>query len=245
MRKIVLYIMMAALTTGFTWGKSSSEKCEEAKQLALGIVSTTARESMLKPVDSIRELCPDGAAGQFINGYGFEIVGNLVRAMHSYKEALRIDPDFAPASGRLGLIYLETGNEEDATLELTRAIRSHQDPLYHKALARIFRSRKLFSLAIQHNYEAVKLSPSDATLLSALAETYKEAGQVDKAEEAYRRAASLKPGDIDSLKGLASAYISTGQYDKALETLRKAEAAAPLDKDVHRLKAETYLKKGD
>jgi len=121
--------MIAGLTTGFSWGKTSAEKCDDAKQLALGLTSTSGRESVSTTVESIKQLCPDGAAGQYIDGYGYEIAGNPVRAMHSYKEALRIDPDFSPARGRLGLIYLDTGNEDDATMELTRALGSHQDPL--------------------------------------------------------------------------------------------------------------------
>ena len=34
MKKLAAYLIIAALTTGFTWGKSTAEKCEKAKELA-------------------------------------------------------------------------------------------------------------------------------------------------------------------------------------------------------------------
>ena len=43
MKRILPFIIMAILTTGFTWGKSSADKCDEAKQLAYGLTSPTAR----------------------------------------------------------------------------------------------------------------------------------------------------------------------------------------------------------
>ncbi|HZV82908.1 MAG TPA: hypothetical protein VFF53_12150, partial [Geobacteraceae bacterium] len=62
MKKLIPLLILAALTSGFTWGKTSTEKCEEAKQLAYGLASNTNRESRLETESSIRQLCAEGPA---------------------------------------------------------------------------------------------------------------------------------------------------------------------------------------
>jgi tetratricopeptide (TPR) repeat protein len=245
MKKIIPLLVAATLTTGFTWGKSSTEKCDEARNLAMGLTSVTDRGSRLEAEESVRRLCPDGAAGIFLAGYALEQSGNPDRALLSYQEALKIDPEFTPANGRIGLLLLEKGRPDEAALLLTNAVRSHHDPAYHKGLARIFSTSNLHSLAIAHYQEALKSYPADAGLLTGLARVYQQAGQTGQAEQLYRRTLALNPGNRESLLGLAAGHQAAGEYDKALELLRKAEAADPLDKEVHRLKAELYTRKGD
>jgi len=245
MKKIIPFLIVAALTSGFTWGKSAVDKCDEAKQLAFGLTSTTDRASRMEAEASISQLCPDGAAGLFISGYAYEVAGNLEKALLLYRDALRQDPEFAPANGRAGLILLENRREDEASIELTKAMQTHSDPLYNKGLARIFTVKKLNSLAIFHYQEAIKSFPADASLFTGLAQVYKETGDLPKAEEAYLRAIALNSGSRESLTGLAALYTASSQYDKAIDLLKKAEATAPLDKDIHRQLAEVYLKKGD
>jgi tetratricopeptide (TPR) repeat protein len=245
MKKIIPVLILAALTSGFTWGKSPAQKCDEAKQRAFGLTSLTDRESRIETEAAIRQLCPDGAAGIFYNGYTYEFAGNLEKALLLYREALRLDPAFAPANGRAGIILLETRREDEAALELTKALISHTDPLYHKGLARIFTAKKLYSLAIYHYQQAIRSFPADPTLFSGLAGVYRDSGDLPKAQEAFQRALAVSPGNSEALTGLAAIHVATGEYDKAIDLLRNAEAAAPLDKEIHRQLAEVYLKKGD
>jgi len=245
MKKIIPYIIVAALASGFSWGNNSSEKCDTAKQQAFGLFAATDKGARLETEASIRSLCPEGAAGQFINGYGLETAGNSERALLIYRDVLRMDPDFAPASGRTGLIYLERKRDDEAAIELTKALKGHADPVYHKGLAKIFTGKKLYSLALYHYQEALKGFPSDADLYADVARLYLDAGDNTRAQDAYLRALSLSPGKKEPLVGLAAIYSTAGELDKALDSLKKAEAAAPLDKEIHRLKAEIYQKKGD
>ena len=128
MKRIIPFIMMAALTTGFTWGRSSADKCDEAKQLAFGITSTTGRSSRIETEASIRQLCPDGAAGFFINGLAYEVAGNAEQALLSYRETLKLDPEFGPANGRIGLIYLAKNRDDEAAVELSKAMQRPAGP---------------------------------------------------------------------------------------------------------------------
>src|SRR5512133_3269695 len=191
MKKIIPFIILATLTCGFTWGKSSSDKCDEAKQIAFGLTSTSASASRLEAEASIRHLCPDGAAATFMKGYAAEQSGNSERAVISYQEALRLDPEFAPANGRIGIIFLEKNRPDEASIELTKAMQGHADPLYNKGLARIFTDKKLHSLAIYHYKEALKSFPADDGLLSGIASAYSEAGETKNAEEAYKLAIAV------------------------------------------------------
>jgi len=56
------------------------------------------------------------------NRYWFE-EGKMDDAIREYKEALRIDPDYAPARSNLGSLYLRQDKIEDAIAEFEQALR--------------------------------------------------------------------------------------------------------------------------
>ena len=219
MIKYIALLLLGLMTCGFTWGKSGAEKCDDARQLATELTGIGERKARLEAEARIQQLCPDGAVGQYLRGLNLEQAGNPERAAVAYQEALRLDPDFAAASGALGLIALQQGQLDDAAVALTKAMQGHTDPRYHKGLARIFSEKQLYSLALYHYREALRSFPNDPALLAGQAEVLLATGQTEKAQEGYRRALAIEPGHTQSLVGLAALYTAGKQYDQAIAWL--------------------------
>lgn len=64
-----------------------------------------------------------------------------------------------------------------------------------------------------------------ATALGTFADQYQEAGQWDRAVNAYRKALELRPGNPTILRNLGVAYASAGNHRSAVQVLRQSIAA--------------------
>jgi len=243
--KIYLALMCAVLLlTGFSWSLGT-DQCKEALELAGSLEGAQDDARMRQTEAKIISLCPDGAAAHFVNALQLERVGNVDGAIAEYRRALRQDASFARASGNLGLLYAQKGMDDEASVELARGLSAHQNPLYHKAIARIFAERKVYPLAIYHYNEAGKELSRDEAIFTGLAEVYSAMGQPDKALEEYGRALNANPNSEKAYIGSAAIHIQRDNLDQAIEQLKKAEMANPQNREVHLMLANIYEKKGD
>jgi tetratricopeptide (TPR) repeat protein len=78
----------------------------------------------------------------FHKGYQASEAGNLDEAIRCYKNAIAIDPNYAPAYNNLGGIYGNKGMLDDAIVEYNKAIDIDPDyTLAHNNLARAHRQK--------------------------------------------------------------------------------------------------------
>ena len=75
--------------------------------------------------------------------------------------------------------------------------------------------------------DVVEKSPGKARGYNDLGNAFNRAGQLDKADEAYRKAISLDPNSYDAHNDLGIAYAKNNQIGKALEEFNKAMAIRP------------------
>jgi len=74
---------------------------------------------------------------------------------------------------------------------------------------------------------AVKQSPTDPALLSALGYVEQLHGHADRARELYRRALSVDPDSIDALNNLGVLEIKAGRTGEAVKLWQKAFQHSP------------------
>jgi tetratricopeptide (TPR) repeat protein len=248
MQKLLTYFMLLCATlllTGFSWGIGSGDPCRKALELA-GTLDGIRDEVQARQTEArILSLCPDGGAGHYISGLQLERVGNFDGAINEYRKALQQEPSFPLASGNLGLLYAQKGMNDEASVELTRALSSRPKPAYHKAMARFLAEREVYPLAIYHYNEAARGMTHDAAVFNGLADAYVATGQPDKALDEYRRALVAEPDSVAAFIGIVSIHLARNEQDKALETLKKAETGNPQNREIHLMIAALYERKGD
>jgi tetratricopeptide (TPR) repeat protein len=76
---------------------------------------------------------------------------------------------------------------------------------------------------------AARHQPANADFHRRLGYVYAEAGQADRAEQAYRTALAARPGDLSAELALAGLYLSLGRYAEGWPLL---DARIPLNPDV-------------
>jgi len=178
---------------------------------------------------------PADARALFDAGYVADAQNRLETAAGFYRRAVESNPHSFEAHAELGMLLARQGKLSDARAELTAA--TELDPGEAGAVAKARAWRALAEIdrtddpskASEDLLEALKLSPetSHDTLLAA--ELASQAGQLDAAEQAYRRMLAKDPKSAAANAGLAHLLIARKQYPEAETLLRAALAQAPED----------------
>jgi protein O-GlcNAc transferase len=160
--------------------------------------------------------------------------GRLEEAAASLRDALRLQPDFAPAWFNLGLALAETKDPQGAIDAWSRFVE------LRPADARV--RRELASVCLQAGdaHEAarwlrqhVDRFPSDAAAWLDLGVALERQAHLASAIDAYERAAELVPGRAEIHNALAVAHHNFARHDAALQHYRAALAIRPDFAEVH------------
>ena len=121
-------------------------------------------------------------------GVAYHVQGEIGLAIEEYREALRINPDYADAYSNLGAAYYAQG-------EVDLAIKSWEDALRiepslaqtHHNLGVAYKAQGMLALAVNELEKALRIDPNDADTHFALAQVCQIQGKAEKAVECYQR----------------------------------------------------------
>lgn len=163
------------------------------------VESDIVRASRRKPTENL------GAYDHYLRG--MEIVNrwrndDIPQAMAEFESAVKLDPTFARAHARLGLMYLRTWWQTQAPNAMEPANKETE--------------------------LAVRLDSADSRCLSIRGWFLLAINDFDAAFDHFEHSLQLSPDDPELIVNMAYYLIFTGQADKAIERLPKALRANPL-----------------
>jgi tetratricopeptide (TPR) repeat protein len=135
------------------------------------------------------------------------------------KERLYIEAEHA------NTIERDMGKQHRLLLELTE--KYPQEKFAHYELGSYYHSRESYPEAVLELKKAVALDPDFGPAFNMLGYTYGQAGDYEKAEEAFEFYIAANPGDPNPLDSLAELYLRSGQLDKSEARYREALEARP------------------
>ena len=181
---------------------------------------------------------------------------NYEKAIVAFKEAVAIDPDYAPAWVGLQLSYSlsETGGartrEESralamAAVEKALAIdESLASALAGLAFMRRSCDRDWHGARVAIN-RALELEPNNAEVLPAAASIASTFGRLDESIALFERNIVLDPLKQASHRALGRRYTNAGRFEDALHAFRKVQTLNPDYPNIRRDISEIYLRSGD
>ncbi len=175
--------------------------------------------------------------------------GRFEKAMEHYREALRVDPNYAPAHNNLGLALAGRGHLETAMEHYRQALRIY--PAYaeaHTNLADALLNRGEFAAAVEHYREALRINPADPKVHNNLALALTHQGEVRTAVEHFRRALALSStGDQVRLIhfNLGSALSRDGRLEEAMSHFRQALRIRPEFAEAHEGLGQALARQGE
>lgn len=93
--------------------------------------------------------------------------------------------------------------------------------------------------------QAVRLAPTDESLLQARAQLYYEQARYDQADADYEKLVELNPGGVMGRMGLGRNAIARADYGSAIVCFSKVIALYPAYSSGYSFRAEAYLADGD
>jgi tetratricopeptide (TPR) repeat protein len=168
---------------------------------------------------------------------------DYVGALDTYRRALELDPDNLIIHYRLGYVYTQAGQLEDAKKHLVRALEI--EPNFAPGLAALgyvyrrigekmpqgIERDQMLNEAERHFLEALRISPKvvdedNESWWGALGGLYRRRGQIDQAIYAYERGGEVTPHSSYPFSNLALLYMQKHDRDAMLRTYKRVEKLA-------------------
>ena len=148
--------------------------------------------------------------------------GRADEAIAALREAVRLNPDFAPAYRNLGLLLHGEKRLSEAETELDRsATLAPEDAESRYALGLVQKDRGRPEAAVESFSAALSRDPAHAAAHDALGSALKELGRLDEAVTAYAAAVACDPEFAAAHYNLAGALQDLGRRDEALDGYRR------------------------
>ena len=158
-----------------------------------------------------------------------DFAGERNRILASFREAIKLKPDYAEAWYEWGGVNFRMGEYDDATRMFRHAIQINHD--YEEAwfyLGCAYYQQKKYDEAVDATRLAIKLNPKHAEPWNLLGGIYRDQGKFEDAEAAYRHVLTIDPtiGDMQRKEAwyyLGLMYCDQGKRNEArsaLESLR-------------------------
>jgi adenylate cyclase len=213
---------------------------EQARVLAKGTDNLKAYLKVLEGID---------------HGYRWNKEAN-VRAKQLFEEAITLDPEYATAYERLGVIHVMDvwlGASKSPRKSLARATELAQKAIAlddslafpHGLLGLINTMIGQYEKAIAESERAVSLEANSADSYAYLATALRYAGRPQEAIPLFKKAIRLNPIPPSwYLNDLGYAYSQVGRYEEAISAYKKALHHTPDNLFVHLGLAFAYISSG-
>ena len=194
--------------------------------------------TIVNTAPSVSEPVPifDNAETALTEGNKYFDAGETEKSIDAYKQAAKLNPDFAEAYFRLGVAYSLLESEEEAT-RLPGEV-TEPTPKGKKKEPEKTNAEKAFDNAVKIYEKVVKKNPEDDAAFFYLGRSYNKLNEDDKAAKALRQAVKLNPDNVEYQTELAESLINIAEYDEAVRALKKA-----LEMDENNLQAEELLER--
>ena len=137
-------------------------------------------------------------------------------AIAEFQKAIDIDPDFIAAYMRLGTVYLEMGQLDDAETAAKAALRIDADSQSARQLLEdIEKARPVHPEPEQTQQTPPPADPPDAKQDLERGMVFLNSRQYDQAAAAFKRVIKADASSVEAHYGLGQAYLEIGAFDDA------------------------------
>jgi Flp pilus assembly protein TadD len=178
-------------------------------------------------------------------GLVFKNEGQIAKAIHHYRETIRLKPDYAGAHYNLGIVLFKNGQTDDAMIEFQQAIRlGPNDSRAYYNLAIALERGGQSDEAIRQYQQAIRLNPDYVGARLNLGVAFSHGGRVDEAMTQFQEAVRLAPDDAEARNNLGAVLRAKGRLDDALGQFREAIRLDPAHPLAHANLGSALLEKG-
>jgi FimV-like protein len=178
-------------------------------------------------LDTFLRLSPQDTSGLFLKSYLLFRTSRYEQSLGLISSYIQQQPNNSDAHKILGMDYYMLGKQEEAELELKRAIElSATDPEAFYYLGRLYFTRNNMPAALSAFQKAIQLDSSSVRVQNHLGQALEGLGQYESARKAYLKAIELDKEQQAKSRwpyyNLGSLYLKQGQFPEAIDYLRQS-----------------------
>jgi protein O-mannosyl-transferase len=180
----------------------------------------------------------EAVAGNYLgyNGLGkaLDDLGRKEEAIKSWKEALRLVPDYPEAQYNLGTSLLSQGNVVEALPHLEAAVKgTPNNANAHENLGNAYLKMDRLAEATAQYTSAAALAPENAVFMQVLGTVLLKQSKWSEAATVLTEALKLDPKSADTIRNLGIARIKQGKRAEAIRLFSEAVRLQSGNSDTH------------
>ncbi|MCL2923652.1 MAG: tetratricopeptide repeat protein [Trichodesmium sp. MAG_R04] len=189
------------------------------------------------------------AAEAYINQANIALKeGNLVSAIASCKQALKIQPDYFPCYVILGNAFYQQNNLEAALNAYSQGLEIEPEVAEVQGnIGSVYLQLGQYKQALFHYQKAINLKPGLAGIYWNIGKLYQYLGKVDEALDAWEKALEIKPNIVqaDFHFKLGNTLVKLSRINDAIKSYKRAINLKPDYTEAYSNLANVLGKEGD
>ena len=193
--------------------------------------------------EAFRRVLQDGGKVAFVyNNLGvvYQQRGEHERAVSQFREAIRLQPDYAAPRILLGASFLALRTIPEAIRQLEQAVKLQpREPLARLQLAKAYQYADNLPAAVEQYQVLRELAPEEPEYAYQLGNAY-----MKMAVQCHQKIARINPRSVRLYQTLGENFLLQGRVDEAIKYLQLAAQADSATSGIHLSLAQIYLEQG-
>jgi eukaryotic-like serine/threonine-protein kinase len=202
---------------------------EGYRRLGSAYLAAGQKEQAIRALEKAVEMNPYYWANPNALGGAYFKIGEFDKAIKSYQQVTQLEPQNQIGFANLGSVYVNMGRFEESIDPLETAMRLDPQPMVISNLGTCYFYLHRYTDAAKLFEKAVELNPSNELFMGNLADSYRAAGQQDKATATYEKAIALcfkqlqvNPRNTAIMGDMALYLSKKGDAGQAMEFVQRA-----------------------
>jgi tetratricopeptide (TPR) repeat protein len=207
----------------------------------------SAKPNLTDDVKALKEILgvdPKSVEAHVLLGIAYRGLGTqelMGEAVAEFRQAIELDPNFAPARFYLAHVYLALGRPARAQEELEAAlVKAPDNPQFLASLGEAERQLKHADRALDLTRKALERDPSSAEARYYLGLALLDSGRRDEGIKELEQVVRSGPGVADAYLSLGTAYLEVNRVKDAIEILSQGTHVDPARADLRVQLARSY-----
>jgi tetratricopeptide (TPR) repeat protein len=225
---------------------ANSEPSQEQVQDLINLYNQGQFEKVLEKAKPLLSLFPKAVTLHNIQGASNTALKRSDAAIDSYKQAIKIKPDYADAYNNMGNALKNKGDLDAAIDSYRQAIKikpDYADAYYN--MGNTLKDKNELDAAIDSHKQAIKIKPNHAEAYNNTGLALKDKGELDAAIDSYNQALKINPDYAEAYYNMGNALQDKGELDVAIDSYKQALKIKPDYTDAYQNMGNALKDKGD
>ena len=209
-------------------GLASSEPSQEQIQELINLYNQGQFVKALDKAKPLIGLFPHAIHLHNIQGACHAALQRYDAAIDSYKQAIKIKPDYAEAYSNMGNALKDKGELDAAIDNYKQAIKIKPD--YAEAysnMGNVLKEKGELNAAIDSYKQAIKIKPDYVKAYYNMGVVLKSKGELDASIDSYKQAIKIKPDYAEAYYNMGNVLKEKGELNAAIDSYKQAIKIKP------------------